>query len=137
SLEAREGARRETARGPVDVPGLGDPNARESNSVYIVNVEEPAAPRVDAVIRTGKPFGDGSDGGSSPSAVITAADRVFVSNAHNDSITVIDPKTRRVVGETVIQIPGLERFRGVMPVGMAFDSGRGWLLVAEAGINAV
>src|SRR5256885_16715538 len=24
-----------------------------------------------------------------------------------------------------------------MPVGMAFDSSRGWLLVAEAGINAV
>ena len=38
SPESRDGARRETARGPVDVPGLGDPNVRESNSVCVVNV---------------------------------------------------------------------------------------------------
>jgi DNA-binding beta-propeller fold protein YncE len=137
SQEAREGVRRETARGPVDVPGLGDPNAGESNSIYIVNVEEPVTPRLETVIHTGEPFGEGSDGGSSPSAVIATPERVFVSNAHNDSITVIDPKTRKIVAETVIRIPGLERFRGVMPVGMAFDAKRGWLLVAEAGINAV
>ena len=59
SPEARDGVRRETSRGAVDVPGLGDPNARESNSLYIVDVADPDAPRVTAVIRTGKPFGDG------------------------------------------------------------------------------
>jgi len=137
SAEARDGVRRETARGPVDVPGLGDPNARESNSLYIVSVENPGAPRVEAVVRTGKPFGDGADGGSSPSGVIATGDRVFVSNAHNDTVTSVDPQTRAVVGEAAIRIPGLEPFRGVMPVGMAFDASHGWLLVAEAGINAV
>ena len=137
SPEARDGARRETARGAVDVPGLGDPNARESNSLYIVDVADPDAPRVAAVIRTGKPFGDGADGGSSPSGVIATGDRVFVSNTHGDSVTAIDPKTRAIVGEAAIRIPGLEQFRGVMPVGMAFDEAHGWLLVAEAGINAI
>jgi len=137
SPEARDGVRRETARGPVDVPGLGDPNARESNSLYVVNVEDPEAPRVEAVIRTGKPFGEGTDSGSSPSGVIATADRVFVSNTHNDTVTAIDPRTRTVVAEAAIRIPGLESLRGVMPVGMAFDETHGWLLVAEAGINAV
>ena len=137
SPEARDGVRRETARGAVDVPGLGDPNARESNSLYIVDVADPDAPRVTAVIRTGKPFGDGADGGSSPSGVIATGDRVFVSNTHGDSVTAIDPKTRAIVGEAAIRIPGLEQFRGVMPVGMAFDEAHGWLLVAEAGINAI
>ena len=137
SPEARDGVRRETARGPVDVPGLGDPNARESNSLYVVNVEDPGAPRVDAVIRTGKPFGDGAIGGSSPSALLATGDRVFVSNTHNDTVTAIDPRTRTIVGEAAIRIPGLETLRGVMPVGMAFDEEHGWLLVAEAGINAV
>jgi len=137
SAEARDGVRVDTSRGPVDVPGLGDPNVRESNSVYVVAVDDPAAPRVVAVIRTGKPFGEGSDGGSSPSAVIATADRVFVSNAHNDTVTAIDPKTNTVVGDAPIRIPGLEQFRGVMPVGMSFDASHGWLLVAEAGINAV
>jgi DNA-binding beta-propeller fold protein YncE len=137
SAEAREGARRETEHGPVDVPGLGDPNVRESNSLYVVNVEDPAAPRVEDVIRTGKPLGDGVEGGSGPSAVIATSDRVFVSNTHNDTVTAIDARTRTVVGEAAIRIPGLEPFRGTMPVGMAFDETHGWLLVAESGINAV
>jgi DNA-binding beta-propeller fold protein YncE len=137
SPEARDGVRLQTEHSAVDVPGLGDPNARESNSLYIVDVTDPAAPRVAGVIRTGRPFGDGIDGGSSPSGVIATADRVFVSNTHSDTVTVVDPKMRAVVGEAAIRIPGLEQLRGVMPVGMAFDETHGWLLVAEAGINAI
>ena len=137
SMQARDGTRVETARGPVDIPGLGDPNARESNSLYIVNIENPAEPKVMNIVRTGEAFGDGVDGGSSPSAVIATADRVFVSNAHDDSVTVIDPKSAAIMGEAAIRIPGLESYRGVMPVGMAFDTPHQWLFVAEAGINAV
>ena len=137
SPEARDGAQRETEHGPVDVPGLGDPNARESNSLYIVNLEDPDAPRVEAAIRTGRPFGSGIEGGSGPTAVIATNDRVFVSNTHNDTVTAIDPRTRKIAGEAPLRIPGLEQFRGVMPVGMAVDAAHGWLFVAEAGINAV
>jgi YVTN family beta-propeller protein len=137
SPEARDGARRETARGPVDVPGVGDPNAREANSLAVIALDDPAALKVEAFIPTGLPFGAGTDGGSSPSGVVATADRVFVSNGHNDSITVIDPKTNRVAGQIEIRIPGLEKLRGVLPIGMAYDESTGWLLVAEAGINAV
>jgi YVTN family beta-propeller protein len=137
SPEARDGARRETARGPVDVPGLGDPNAREANSLAVVALDDPAALKVVAFIRTGLPFGAGTDGGSSPSGVVATGDRVFVSNGHNDSITVIDPKTNTVAGQIEIRLPGLEKLRGVLPIGMAYDESTGWLLVAEAGINAV
>ena len=42
-----------------------------------------------------------------------------------------------MTGEIPIRIPGLEAYRGVLPVGMAYDEKTGWLLVAEAGINAV
>jgi YVTN family beta-propeller protein len=69
--------------------------------------------------------------------VLATSDRVFVSNVHDDTVTVIDPKTRAIVGEVAIRIPGLEEYRGVMPVGLAFAAAQGWLLVAEAGINAV
>ena len=137
SPEAENGVRRETAHGPVDVPGLGDPNVRESNSLYIVNLEDPELPRVEAAVRTGKPFGHGIEGGSSPCGVLATEDRVFVSNAHDDTITVIDAKTRKITAEVAIRIPGLEAYRGVMPVGMAYEPDKGWLLVAEAGINAV
>ncbi|HTT64631.1 MAG TPA: bifunctional YncE family protein/alkaline phosphatase family protein [Bryobacteraceae bacterium] len=137
SPESRDGARRDTGKGPVDVPGLGDPNVREANSLAVVDVSDPSAPKVVTFVRTGLAFGGGIDGGSSPSGVVATADRVFVSNAHNDSITVIDAKTNTIAGQIEIRIPGLENLRGVLPVGMAYDDATGWLLVAEAGINAI
>lgn len=137
SAEAAGGVKGETARGPVDIPALGDPNVRESNSVCVVNLADPAAPKIEAFVRTGLPFGNGSTGGSSPSAVVATADRVFVANAHNDSITVLDAKTNSIVGEVPIRVPGLEDLRGALPMGLAFHEPTGWLLVAEAGLNAV
>jgi YVTN family beta-propeller protein len=137
SPEATAGAARTTAKGEIQVPGLGDPNAPESNSLAVINLENPAAPRVEAFIRTGLPFGNGSHGGSSPSGVLPTADRVYVSNGHNDSITVIDAKTNQVTAEIPIRIPGLENLRGMLPIGLAYHAPTGWLLVAEAGANAV
>ena len=92
---------------------------------------------MEAFIRTGVPFGENSLGGSSPSGVVVTDDRVFVSNSGNDSITVIDPKTNTVTAEIPIRMPGFETLRGVLPIGMAYHQKNGWLLVAEAGINAV
>ncbi len=137
SSDASAGAERATERGAVKVPGLGDPNLRESNSVSVVDVSTPAAPKVESFIRTGLPFGPSVHGGSSPSGILAAAGRVFVSNANDDSITVIDAKTSTVEFEIPIRIAGLERYRGVLPIGLAFHEKSGWLLVAEAGINAV
>ena len=137
SREALEGARRDTERGEVEVPGLGDPNVPESNSLAIVDLENPAAPKLRALIRTGLPFGEGSLGGSSPSGVAASADAVFVANGNNDSITVIDAATEKIRGTIPIRIPGLETLRGVLPIGLTYVPGQNWLLVAEAGINAI
>jgi len=137
SADAANGAKRPTARGPVDVPGLGDPNVRESNSLAVVDVSNPTAPKVETYVRTGVPFGGNSHGGSNPSGVVATAEHVYVSNAGNDSVTVIDARTNAVEAEIPIRIAGLETLRGVLPVGMAYHQKSGWLLVAEAGINAV
>src|SRR5581483_5287186 len=80
SVAARNGARRDTARGPVQVPGLGDSNVKESNSLAVVDLANPAAPRLEALVRTGFPFGGGRAGGSSPSGVAVGDGSVFVSN---------------------------------------------------------
>ena len=137
SPEALAGARRTTERGPVDVPGLGDPNVRESNSLCAIDVSDPAAPRVEAFVRTGLPFGASSLGGSSPSGVAATSELIFVSNAHNDSLTVLEAGTYKTRATVPIRIPGLEHLRGVLPIGLACHGPSGWLLVAEAGINAV
>ena len=136
SAEALSGAQRQTGRGPVTVPALGDPNAPEANSLAVIDVATPNAPKFVAFIRTGKPVGANAVGGSSPSGVVAFGDRVFVSNANNDSISVIDAATNTVTSEIPIRIPGLEQLRGVIPLGLAYVPDTNWLLVAEAGINA-
>ena len=137
SSEADAGVERQTASGAIQVPGLGDPNVPESNSLAVVDISTPSSPKVVAFVRTGRPFGPESLGGSSPSGVVTGGGRVFVSNAADDSITAIDAKTNQVAAEIPIRIPGLEELRGVLPMGMAYHEASGWLLVAEAGIDAV
>jgi YVTN family beta-propeller protein len=137
SKESVDGALRRTARGPVAVPGVGDPNVPESNSLCVLDVQDPQSPRVLRFIRTGLPFGRDSLGGSSPAGVLAAANRVYVSNSTNDSVSVIDADKLAVTADIELRIPGLERFRGVLPIGLAYHAERRQLLVAEAGINAV
>jgi YVTN family beta-propeller protein len=137
STDATNGVERATERGAVKVPGLGDPNMREANSVAVVDVSNAAAMKVLAYVRTGLPVGGQVAGGSSPCGVVATADSVFVSNANDDSVTVIDARTNEVAAEIPIRIAGLEGLRGVLPIGIAYHAASGWLLVAEAGINAV
>ncbi|MES1257648.1 MAG: hypothetical protein ABUS51_04425 [Acidobacteriota bacterium] len=137
SPESRDGVRRHADAAPVDVPGLGDPNLREANSVCLIDVNIPAKPVIVKWIRTGNPFGGAILGGSAPSGVLAAGDRVYVSNAHDDSITVLSASERNITGEIPLRVQGLEGLRGIMPAGMAFDPLTKWLLVAEAGLNAV
>lgn len=99
----------------------------ESQSVSVINAAEPSAPTVEAVIRSG----------SHPSGIIATTARVYVSNSGDDSIAVIDAATNRIEMEIPIRIPSLPDLRGIQPAGLAYDEKTGWLLVAEAGINAV
>jgi DNA-binding beta-propeller fold protein YncE len=137
SPESERGATRQTGAGPVEVPGLGDPNVPESNSLAVVDVRDPSSLRVERFVRTGLPFGGRTHGGSSPSGVAVGGGLVFVSNGHNDSITVVDAGSGAVKGTVELRWPGLEGYRGILPIGLTYDSASRRLLVAEAGINAV
>ncbi len=137
SKEARDGARRETESGPVDVPGLGDPNVPAANSVCVLDVRDPAAPKALKFIRTGLPFGARSNGGSAPAGLLAVGGRLFATNSTNDSVSVIDAARLEVTKEIPLRIAGLENYRGVIPIGLTYHPGRNQLLIAEAGINAV
>jgi DNA-binding beta-propeller fold protein YncE len=138
----------ESQSGSGRAQALGDPNVPESNSVAVINVQDPLKPSVEEWIRTGPPFGgdvnNGSalpkgraQGGSAPAAILTVEDKVYVSNAHSDTISVISATDRKLIGEIPIRVPWMLPLRGFMPCGMAYDPVTKWLLVAEAGINAV
>ena len=98
----------------------------EANSVCAIDVRDALKPGITDRVRD-----------RFPQAVLATADRVYVSNALDDSITVISAGDRKVVAEIPLGIPSLEQFRGIMPAGLAYDPVTKWLLVAETGINAV
>jgi len=134
SKEAAEGT---TVNGK-QIPGLGDPNVPEANSLWVIDVQEAAQPRVTAKIKTGTLVGEKSVGGSSPGAVVAGREKVFVSNGTQDSITIIDVRTNHVEKTVVLEpsaaVAGL---RGVLPFGITLSPDEKTLYVACAGINAV
>lgn len=136
SLEARVGA---IVEGKT-VPGLGDPNAPESFSVWAIDL---ADAKPIAKLKTGPLVGELVEGipavgGSSPNSVVNDGQRVFVSNNHSDSIAVIDMRRNQVVKEIKL-VPDrrLSRLRGVMPFGLALSPDAKILFAAESGINAI
>ncbi len=144
SLESVAGAVKESLK----VPALGDPNDRDANTVCAINVLDPQKPVVDAWLRTGSPVGasvpNGTGqpvttaiGGSSPSSVLAVENKLYVSNAHSDSITVISEPDHKVLGQIPLRVPWLLPLRGFVPAGMTYDPVTKWLLVAESGVNAV
>lgn len=133
--ESLRGTKATTGEGKtITVPGLGDPNTREANSVAVIDISG-SQPKLVDFIRTGLPISKQVPGGSSPSGVLATADRVYVTNTHNDTVSVIDRRTNKVINEIALRIPKLEAVRGLIPIGLAIRGER--LYVAEAGINAV
>lgn len=133
SEEARNG----TVAGGKKVPGLGDPNVPESNSVFVFDASGKSH-KVLARIRTGLAIGNQSVGGSSPGAVVAGRKHAFVSNSAQDSISMLDAKNNRLLVTTRIEpAPGVGGLRGVLPFGLALRPDESRLYIACAGINAL
>ena len=99
---------------------------------------DPAQPKIVAKVKTGVQVGEKSVGGSSPGAVVAGRDKVFVSNANQDSITILDAHSNQVEKTVLLEPAGVVKgLRGVLPFGMALSPDEKRLYVACAGINAV
>ena len=134
SPEATEGT---TVQGRK-IPGLGDPNTAGSNSVWALDVSDPARVEVKGRIPTGIPVGPKSVGGSSPGAAAAGERSIFVSNAAQDSIAEIDVRSLKVKHTLKLEpADSVRGLRGVLPFGLALSADEKRLYVACAGINAV
>ncbi len=102
-------------------------NSGRPASLSIIDFSNPAAPTVTSEVALA---GDAS-------GVAVHNDEVYVSLAHEDTVAVVNGQTAKVEGAIPLRIPGLEDYRGITPLGLAFEAKSGRLLVAEAGINAV
>ena len=111
-------------------------------SLSIIDIADPAAPKNVAEVPLNEMPGRSGTAGAetdaaAPSGIAMHGDEVYVSLAHEDAIAIVNGKTGKAEGAIALSIPGLEGYRGVTPLGLAFDKKGGFLLVAEAGINAV
>ena len=139
SPEARDGIHNDS----VNIPGLGDPNVPESFSVWTIDLMAAEGPKVAAKTKTGHLVGEMVEdipavGGASPNSIVATDKYVFVSNGSNDNISVIDPAVDTVVATIPLPLdPRIDRFRGLIPFGLAVSPDQKTLFVAEAGINAI
>ena len=142
SPAAQNGARAEGR----DIPGLGDPNAPESFSVWGVDVGDPLRPVVASCVKTGLLVGGASDsgksvGGSAPNFLLMDArdtDALWVSNGNNDTVERISLSRNRVTLRVPLRpSPLVARLRGASPSGMAQSPDGTRLYVAESGLNAL
>jgi DNA-binding beta-propeller fold protein YncE len=126
------------------VPGLGNPNAPESSSVYVFDTTNPTTPSLLKIVKTGPTVGQQEEdirayAGSHPNAVAVSSKFTYVSNGNNDSISVLDKTTNRELNRISLAVfHGVDhRIKGVQPVALALSPDGQFLYVAEAGINAI
>ncbi|MCB0278650.1 MAG: hypothetical protein KDD94_04060, partial [Calditrichaeota bacterium] len=123
--------------------GLGDLNAIEAFSVFVVDISQNGKEKVVSKIKTGHLVGSLVEdipavGGSSPNSLVATDKYVFVSNGTNDNISVISTEKDTIVQTIYLKLDSrIRQFRGVIPFGMALSPDKKRLYVAESGINAI
>ena len=122
------------------IPGLGDPNAPESMSVFTIDLTTNS---VSSKLKTGHLVGEMIEdaeviGGASPNSIAINDKFAYVTNATNDNIAVIDYRNGKILRHIPIKVdPNLDAFRGLLPFGITISKDGSTLYVALLGFNAV
>lgn len=122
------------------IPGLGEPNVKESMSVYCIDL---MTNTIKARLKTGLQLGEFVEdaeviGGASPNSIAVGNKFAYVTNATNDNIAVIDYKKGGIIRHIPIKVDSkLDKLRGLLPFGIAVTKDEKYLFVALLGFNAV
>jgi YVTN family beta-propeller protein len=122
------------------IPGVGDPNAPESMSVFTIDLQSNT---VTSKLKTGYLVGQMLEdaeviGGSSPNSIAINEQYAYVTNATNDNIAVIDYRKGKIERHIQIKVdPLLDKYRGLLPFGITISKDGSKLYVALLGFNAV
>ncbi len=136
SKEAEEG----TALKGLPFPPLGSPHVPEAVSVWTIDLTNN---QVVAKEKTGYRMGEMINGlevvgGASPNSIAAGTKKVFVSNATNDNISVLNPTSGLVVSTIQLTIdPAIDAYRGLLPFGLALSHDESRLYIALSTLNAV
>jgi YVTN family beta-propeller protein len=101
--------------------------ASSSEYVYSINVTTPAAPHLAAEIHTG----------SHPDGLLVSGNTLYVSNAHSDTVSVVDVSTDTVTDTIDLRPAGAKSVVGVTPNQLAISPDKKTLYVALSDMHAV
>ncbi|HMH34105.1 MAG TPA: YncE family protein, partial [Puia sp.] len=122
------------------IPGVGSPLAPEAMSVYTIDL---ATNKVIDKFKPGYQIGqmvEGAEvvGGASPNSIAVGTKFAYITNATNDNISVIDYREHKIVDHISIKTDSLiDRYRGLLPFGIAISKDEKTLYVALLGFNAI
>ncbi len=125
------------------IPGLGSPYVPDAQSIYCYDLSSRQNPRLVKTVKSGllihaPAAGGKAVGGSAPNALLIRGDKLYVSNANNDTVQVFDARSLKSIRRiTLTPSPLVNGLRGVIPSGMAMDRAGARLYVCESGLNAV
>lgn len=122
------------------IPGVGSPNSPEGMSVFSIDL---SSNKIIDKFKTGLQVGEmieGSEvtGGSSPNSIAVGKGFVYVTNATNDNISIIDYRNHKILGQIQISVDKrIDKFRGLLPFGITLSKDEKTLYTALLGFNAV
>ncbi len=122
------------------IPGVGSPNAPDAMSVFTIDL---ATNKVVDKFKTGFKIGEMIEGGevvggASPNSIAVGKSLAYVTNASNDNIAIIDYKNHTIKGHIQLSVDKrIDKYRGLLPFGLALSKDEKTLYVALLGFNAV
>ena len=134
--ESREGTTFEGKQ----IPAMGDPNALEAMSVYVIDLK---TNKVNYRMKTGFLIGEMVEdaevvGGASPNSIVVGSKYAYVTNATNDNIAIVDYRTGKLAGRIPIKVDKrIDQYRGLLPFGICMSKDEKTLYTALLGFNAV
>jgi DNA-binding beta-propeller fold protein YncE len=122
------------------IPGVGSPNSPEAMSVFTINLN---TNKVIDKYKTGYQVGEMVEdaevvGGASPNSVVVGKQFAYVTNATNDNVAVVDYRNHKILNHIHIKVDKqIDKYRGLLPFGIALSKDEKTLYVALLGFNAV
>ncbi len=104
-------------------------SSQRDGSVTVLNTSDPHAISEIAVVRTG----------AHPDAMVLnrAQTRLYVANAHSDTVSIVDTTRNRVQSTILLRPPSLGSVAGATPTGLALSSDEQTLYVTLGDLNAI
>lgn len=122
------------------IPAVGDPNAPEAMSVYVIDLATNTTRyRVKTGLLVGEMVEDAEVvGGASPNSIVVGREYAYVTNATNDNIAILDYRTGKLKGKIAISVDKrIDRLRGLLPFGLCMTKDEKTIYTALLGFNAI